>query len=115
MLSQFATDLGATHWDAILGAKGQEIFRSLPWVAERSSSLKAQRYDVKGILESGAELAVELERTGVLAKPVLNLPAGIEMKAFVAMFLTFRDGKIAEQRKHDCCPLLEAAGASTIA
>ncbi len=34
--------------------------------------------------------------------PVMNLPAGGEMKAFVAMFLTFRDGKIVSQRNYDC-------------
>jgi len=34
----------------------------------------------------------------------MNLPAGSEMKAFVAMFLTFREGKIISQRNYDCYP-----------
>jgi len=38
----------------------------------------------------------------------MNLPAGSEMKAFVAMFLTFRDGKIISQRNYDCYPPFEA-------
>jgi hypothetical protein len=52
-------------------------------------------------MDSGDEVAVELEWTGVagvLAVPVLGLSAGSEMKAFVAMFLTFRDGRIVSQR-----------------
>jgi ketosteroid isomerase-like protein len=66
--------------------------------------LKSQTYRVQRILEAGDELAVELEWTGILAVPVMSLPTGSEMKAFVAMFLTFRDGKIAAQRNYDCYP-----------
>jgi hypothetical protein len=40
----------------------------------------------------------------VLAVAVMSWPARSEMKAFVAMFLTFRDGKIAAQRNYDCYP-----------
>jgi ketosteroid isomerase-like protein len=68
--------------------------------------LRSQTYNVQRIVEAGDELAVELEWTGVLATPVMTLPAGAEMKAFVAMFLTFRDGKIVSQRNYDCYPPL---------
>jgi ketosteroid isomerase-like protein len=40
---------------------------------------------------------VELEWSGILAVAVMGLAAGSEMKAFVAMFLTFRDGKIGRR------------------
>jgi ketosteroid isomerase-like protein len=66
--------------------------------------LMSQAYRVQRILEAGNELAVELEWTGILAVSLMNLPAKSEMKAFVAMFLTFRDGKIAAQRNYDCYP-----------
>lgn len=56
------------------------------------------------IVEAGDEVAVELEWSGILAVPVMNLPAGSEMKSFVAMFLTFRDGKIVSQHNYDCYP-----------
>jgi hypothetical protein len=36
----------------------------------------------------GDEVAIELEWTGTLAVPAMNLAAGAQMKAFVAMFLT---------------------------
>jgi ketosteroid isomerase-like protein len=73
--------------------------------------LRSQRYQVRRIVESGDEVAVELEWTGVLAVPLtaMNLVAGHEMKAFVAMFLTFRNGKIVSQRNYDCYPPFDAA------
>ena len=64
--------------------------------------LRSQTYTVQRIVEAGDEIAVELEWVGTLAVPVMNLPAGSEMKAFVAMFLTFRDGRIISQRNYDC-------------
>ena len=38
--------------------------------------LQSQRYTVKRTIEAGDEVAVELEWSGVLAVPVMNLPAG---------------------------------------
>jgi ketosteroid isomerase-like protein len=70
--------------------------------------LRSQAYAVQRIIAAGDEVAVELEWTGVLAIPVMSLPAGSEMKAFVAMFLTFRHGKIISQRNYDCYPPFEA-------
>lgn len=72
--------------------------------------LRSQRYDVRRVVENGDDVAVELEWTGALAVPVaaMNLPAGHEMKAYVAMFLTFRDRKIVMQRNYDCYRPFEA-------
>jgi ketosteroid isomerase-like protein len=66
--------------------------------------LHSQSYNMQRVLEAGDEIAVELQWTGILAVPVMTLPAGSEMKAFVAMFLTFRNGKIISQRNYDCYP-----------
>ena len=73
--------------------------------------LRSQRYDVRRVVENGDEVAVELEWTGVLAMavPAMNLSEGHEMKVYVAMFLTFRDGQIASQRNYDYYPPFEAA------
>ena len=70
--------------------------------------LQSQIYTVRRIFEAGDEVVAELEWTGILAVPVMNLPAGSEMKAFVAMFLTFREGKIVSQRNYDCYPPFES-------
>ena len=82
-----------------------------PAYGQAQKLLCSQRYDVRRVVENGDEVAVELEWTGVLAValPAMNLPAGHEMKAYVAMFLTFRDGKIVSQRNYDCYPPFEAA------
>lgn len=72
--------------------------------------MRLQKYEVKHVIEAGDEVAVELEWTGVLAVGVMNLPAGSEMKAYVAMFLRMRDGKIVEQRNYDCYSPFEAGG-----
>jgi hypothetical protein len=73
--------------------------------------MSSQPHDVRRIVENGDEVAVELEWTGVLAMavPAMNLPAGHQMKAYVAMFLTFRDVKIVSQRNYDCYPPFEMA------
>jgi hypothetical protein len=42
--------------------------------------LQSQAYNVRRIVEAGDEVAVELEWHGILAVPVMNLPAGSEMK-----------------------------------
>jgi len=74
--------------------------------------LQSQIYTVRRLFEAGDEVVAELEWTGILAVPVMNLPAGSEMKAFVAMFLTFREGKIVSQRNYDCYPPFESQPAS---
>jgi ketosteroid isomerase-like protein len=77
----------------------------LPAAYEKGRQLlRSQTYTVRRIIEAGDEVAVELEWVGFLAIPVMDLPAGSEMKAFVAMFLTFRDGRIISQRNYDCYP-----------
>ncbi len=72
--------------------------------AKGKQILKSQSYEVKRLVEDGDQVAVEVEWTGILSVSVMNLPAGTAMKAFVAMFLTFRDGKIVSQRNYDCYP-----------
>jgi ketosteroid isomerase-like protein len=75
--------------------------------------LQAQTYNVHRVVAAGDDVAVELEWIGILAAPVMSLPAGSQMKAFVAMFLTFRDGKIISQRNYDCYPQLATEAESS--
>jgi len=76
--------------------------------------MRSQSYKIQHILEAGDDVAVELEWAGVLAVEVMNLPAGSELKAFVAMFLRFRDGKVVEQRNYDCYPPFEVKERTTL-
>lgn len=66
--------------------------------------LQSQTYEVRSMVEAGDVVAAELEWTGVLAVSMGALSAGTAIKASVAMFLTFRDGKIVSQRNYDCYP-----------
>lgn len=64
--------------------------------------LSRQNYEVKSTLTSQHGVALELEWRGVLAVALGNLAAGEEMVAHIAMFMTFRDGKIASIHNYDC-------------
>lgn len=64
--------------------------------------LSAQRFDVRGEVASGDRVALELVWTGTLAVPIGSVPVGGEMRAHFAVFLEFRDGRIAAQRNYDC-------------
>jgi len=66
--------------------------------------LRSQTFEVHRLIEDGDEVAVEVVWTGTLAAPFQNVPAGAQMKAYIGMFLTFRDGKIVSQRQYDCYP-----------
>jgi len=66
------------------------------------SLLSSQNYQVQSLIENGDEIAAEIVWTGKLASAFKDLPAGSELTAYVAMFLTFRDGKIVSQRNYDC-------------
>jgi ketosteroid isomerase-like protein len=67
-----------------------------------SKVMTAQRYEVLNAMAAGDQVAVEVNWIGTLAVPFGNIPAGGEMRARFAIFLTFRDGKIVRQHNYDC-------------
>ena len=64
--------------------------------------LSAQRFEVRGAVTDGDRVALEVLWTGTLAVALGSLPTGETMRAHFAVFLDFRDGKIAAQRNYDC-------------
>ena len=66
--------------------------------------LSGQKYEVDKIVGNGDEVAAEILWTGRLAVAFKHLNAGTELTAYVAVFLTFRDGAIVSQRNYDCYP-----------
>lgn len=62
----------------------------------------AQRFEVLNALASGDQVAVELQWIGTVAVPLGSLPVGGQMRARFAIFLVYRDGKIARQHNYDC-------------
>ena len=70
--------------------------------ARSKQVVSAQRYEVRHAVAAGDRVALEVHWTGTLAVTVGSLPAGGTMRAHFAVFLDFRDGKIAGQRNYDC-------------
>jgi ketosteroid isomerase-like protein len=71
--------------------------------AERGQQLfKRQTYTIRNILAEGDRVALELDWIGVCAVQIQNLPANSEMRDHAAIFLHFRDGRIARQHHYDC-------------
>jgi len=62
----------------------------------------SQRFDIRRWLASGDEVALEVEWTATLGAAIGAIPAGGQMRAHFAVFLEFRDGRIAVQRNYDC-------------
>jgi ketosteroid isomerase-like protein len=64
--------------------------------------MASQTYEVRNAVEAGDTVALEVLWTGTLAVDLGTLPAGHVMRAHIATFLDFRDGRIAGQRNYDC-------------
>src|SRR5271165_2831200 len=64
-------------------------------------SVSRQSYIVTNAVASGNWVALQVEWEGILAVPVAGLDAGAVMRAWFAVFLEFRDGKIVRQSNYD--------------
>jgi hypothetical protein len=50
----------------------------------------------------GDWVALEMDWIGIIAVQIQNLPPDSEMRDHAAVFLQFRDGRVARQRHYDC-------------
>ncbi|MFJ2770774.1 hypothetical protein [Streptomyces sp. NPDC087300] len=51
---------------------------------------------------AGEQVALEVTWAGTLAVAMGELPVGHVLRARIAVFLEFRDGRILAQRNYDC-------------
>lgn len=65
-------------------------------------STSNERYEIASLIAEGEHVAVEAVWTATLNVPFGSLAAGQTMRAHLAMFFTWRDGKIVGQRNYDC-------------
>jgi len=87
----------------LMPAGGQRGLQGLLEGAERGNQLlREQHFEVRNALASGDQVAMELVWTGVLAIDAGTLTAGSTMRAYIGVFIEFRDGKIISQRNYDC-------------
>jgi ketosteroid isomerase-like protein len=71
--------------------------------AERGKKIMSRQiYKITREMADQDRVALEVEWVGTLAAAFGTIPAGGQMKAFLAVFLDFRDGKIIKQRNYDC-------------
>lgn len=82
---------------------GRSTLAEMLAAAEKGQqTLSSQRYEIRHEMESGNRVALEVLWIGTLAIPVGGLQPGDQMRAHFAVFLEFRDGRIAVQRNYDC-------------
>ena len=100
----FADDVLQVEFpNRLLPAGATRDIAALRDAAERGRKvMTAQRFEVVNAIASGDQVAVEALWTGTLAVPLGNIPAGGQMRARFAIFLTYRDGKIVRQHNYDC-------------
>jgi ketosteroid isomerase-like protein len=86
----------------------RDLAATLAASATARTLLTGQDYEVLNAVASGSQVALEVLWSGTLAVPFGTLPAGHVMRAHIAAFLEFRDGKIIAQRNYDCYEPLPA-------
>ncbi len=100
----YAPDVVQIEFPNKLKAKGDRrgIEQMIADLLRGKKMLKSEHYEIETAVVTGDRVALEVRWEGVLAVPVGALAAGGTMRAFSAIFLTFRDGKVLEQRNYDC-------------
>jgi ketosteroid isomerase-like protein len=102
--SFFTEDIRQIELPNRLNPSGQQS--DLAGMLQRSEQgrkvLRSQHYEILSEVVQGSRVAVEAIWKGILAVPLGTLTPGSEMKAYLAMFFEFRDGRIASQRNYDC-------------
>lgn len=100
----FHPEIRQVEWPNRLVEKGAT--RDLAYLkasfAKGAAVIAGQRYDVKSLIANGDEVAFEAVWTGTLQVALGSLKPGDTMRAYIASFLTFRDGLIVSQRSYDC-------------
>ncbi|MFB8245600.1 nuclear transport factor 2 family protein [Streptomyces sp. NPDC055952] len=80
----------------------RDLTETLSASARARTLLAAQSYDVVNAVADGDQVALEIKWSGTLAVGFGELPAGHVLRAHIAAFLDFRDGRIVAQRNYDC-------------
>jgi len=82
--------------------KGRGLAEALEGAQRAKKIMSRQIYKITRETSDQDRVALEVEWVGTLAVAFGTIPAGGQMKAFLAVFLDFRDGKIIKQRNYDC-------------
>ena len=80
----------------------QDLKAALEGAERGRKTMANQNYKIMHEMADGDRVAMEVECVGTLAVPFGSIPEGGPTKAFFAVFLEFREGKIVRQRNYDC-------------
>jgi ketosteroid isomerase-like protein len=102
--SFFAPDVVLEEFPNLLTPLGKrrDLAAALEGAERGKKVMSRQMYKIKQEIADNDRVALEVEWVGTLAVPFGSIPAGGQMKAFFAVFLEFREGKIIRQRNYDC-------------
>jgi ketosteroid isomerase-like protein len=100
----FTPDVVIEEMPNRIGAHGNTygLDRVLQGATEVKKVYVRQNYTIKSLLVDGTHVALELDWVGLTAVPIANIPVGTELRNHIALFLDFRDGRIAKQRNYEC-------------
>ena len=100
----FAPDVTITEMPNRIKPHGSvsDLERALDAAKRGQQLFSRQTYTITNILGNGDWVAMEMDWIRVTAVPIQNLPPGSQLKDKAAIFLQFRDGRIARQRHYDC-------------
>lgn len=100
----FTLDVAITEMPNRVAPHGSasDLARALQ-AAERGQQLfKRQTCTIVNILGNEDRVALEMDWVGITAVPIQNLPPNSEIRDHAAVFLHFRNGRIACQHHYDC-------------
>ena len=102
--SYYAPDVVQREFPNLLVKAGatRDLAALLRGMEAGKKSVAMERYEIVTLVEQGDAVAVEAIWTATLNVALGTLAAGATMRAYLAMFFTWRDGKIVAQRNYDC-------------
>ena len=74
----------------------------LAGLARGAALLAEEHYEVRDTLTVGERVACRMQWRATTAIPMGEHPAGLALQAALAVFFTFRDGRIARIETYDC-------------
>jgi ketosteroid isomerase-like protein len=82
--------------------KTRDLAAALEGAEHSKKAMSQQKYKIKQEITENGRVALEVEWVGTLAVTSGSIPAGGQRKAFLAVFLEFREEEIIRQRNYDC-------------
>ncbi|MEY4515190.1 MAG: hypothetical protein RLZZ450_7312 [Pseudomonadota bacterium] len=104
-LATFLTDdmVNIEHPNMLFPDGRRSVLAEVLAASERAQHVVTQqRYEVREVLVVGERLVARVGWSGVLKVPFGTFVEGETLRAEVAQFVTFREGRIAENQTYDC-------------